>query len=83
MACGKAIVASSVGWGKEVAEDNVSGYLVHPSDTKKYAACILELLEDREKAAMLGKNARKRVAENFTTEIVAKKSLEVYSKVVQ
>ena len=80
MALQKPIVASNIGWAKEVIEDGVEGFLVHPKAHKKYAERILELLESPILQCAFGIAARKKVAIAFSTEIVARKSLLFYKK---
>ena len=46
MAMQKAIVASNIGWGKEVIIHEDSGLLAHPSNYQQFAGYILKLLSD-------------------------------------
>ncbi len=82
MAMTKAIVASNVGWAKEVIADGQEGYLVHPTDHSLYAKRILELLRDIEKRNQFGKAAREKVHTHFSAEKVARKSLEFYQSLL-
>lgn len=56
LAMGKPVVCTPVGGMRDVMEDNVTGLLVNPGDSRAMAAAILELLKDRQK--------RDRIAEN-------------------
>ena len=82
MAMEKAIVASNIGWAKEMIDDNISGFLVSPKDHDTYAERILNLLDDPIKSQMFGKNARKKVESDFNIDIVAEKSIQWYSEVI-
>ena len=42
MAMEKAIVATNIGWAKEMIKDGKEGFLVHPTQHKQFAECILE-----------------------------------------
>ena len=83
MALQKPIVASNIGWAKEVITDGVAGFLVHPKDHKRYAEQIIELLENPKMQADFGAAARKKVIDTFSMEIVAQQSLSFYKKVIQ
>jgi glycosyltransferase involved in cell wall biosynthesis len=83
MALQKPIVASNIGWAKEVIEDGVEGFLVHPKAHKKYADRILELLESHKLQTAFGFAARKKVALVFNTKTVAKQSLLFYQRLIK
>jgi glycosyltransferase involved in cell wall biosynthesis len=83
MALQKPIVASNIGWAKEVIEDGVEGFLVHPKDHKQYAERILELLESPELQENFGIAARKKVVFTFSTPIVALQSVLFYRKLIK
>ena len=67
MAAGRPIVATRVGGNVEMMEDEVSGLLVEPEDPEGLAKATLRLLEDRERAALMGRAAWQR-AEVFSWE---------------
>lgn len=81
MACGKAIVASNIGWSGECITNGLEGYLVHPKNHQEFANRIMELLSDEHKSIMFGKEARSRVIRDFDISVIAKKSLLFYEKV--
>lgn len=83
MALQKPIVASNVGWAKEVIEDGIEGFLVHPKDHKHYAERILELLGNSKLQDDFGVKARKKVALKFSIERVAEQSMLFYNKVIK
>ena len=82
MALQKPIVASNIGWAKEVIEDGVEGFLVHPKEHKQYAERILELLKSSELQERFGIAARKKVVLRFSTPLVAQQSLLFYKKLI-
>ena len=67
MAAGRPIVATRVGGNVEMMEDEVSGLLVEPEDPEGLAKAILRLLENRERAAVMGRVVWQR-AEVFSWE---------------
>ena len=78
MAMEKAVVASNIGWGKEIIEDGKSGFLVHPTDHLKFADSIIKFLNNKKLKHSLEINARKRVLSKFDSLIIAKKSIKYY-----
>ena len=82
MACGKAVIASNIGWANEIIENGVSGVLIHPVAHKEYADAIVDLLNDPNKRKHIGQNARERVKQLFSIQRVAKLSLDWYSEII-
>jgi len=83
MAVQKPIVASNIGWATEIIDDRVDGFLVHPKNHKEYANKISVLLNNPEMQKEFGLNARKKVVEKFSMEIVARQSLLFYKKLIE
>lgn len=83
MALRKAIVASNIGWAKEVIDDDLNGFLVNPKDHKMFAKKILELLNDSKKRENFGERARKKVEKRFSIDIVARQNVDYYRKVLE
>jgi glycosyltransferase involved in cell wall biosynthesis len=83
MAMQKAIVASDIGWAPEIIEDSVNGFLSHPKNHVFFADRILELLDNRDLRSQFGLEARKKVKEKFSIEVVAKQSAEFYQNVIK
>lgn len=81
MALKKAIVASDIGWAAEIIEDSVEGFLVHPKNHNLFADRILELLENQKLRNQFGIEARKKVVQKFSIEVVAKQSADFYKKI--
>jgi len=78
MAMGKAVVASSIGWAREIIEDGVSGSLVHPSDHARYAEAIVELMRDSDKRRGFEQKARENAEKLFSIKTVASTTLRWY-----
>lgn len=83
MALRKAIVASNIGWAKEVIDDDLNGFLVNPKDHKMFANKILKLLNDSKKREDFGERARKKVEKTFSIDIVARQNVDYYRKVLE
>ncbi len=82
MAMEKPIVASNVGWAKEVITDGDNGYLVDPKAHELYASRIIELIENTSKQKEFGKEARVKVVSTFSTLVVAKQSVAFYKTMI-
>jgi glycosyltransferase involved in cell wall biosynthesis len=65
MAMGKAMVTSRVGENLAYIQDGHSGLLTEPGDPGDLARALRAVLSDRNWAAELGRNARKRIWEKF------------------
>ena len=81
MAMQKAIVASDIGWATEVIDDSVDGFLSHPKNHNLFADRILELLDNQKLRNQFGLEARKKVSQKFSIEVIAKQSADFYQKI--
>ncbi len=77
-ACERPIVATDVPGCREVVVDGETGLLVPPNDPEALAAAVERLLDDPALGRRLGKNARRRVEENFSDQTINQQTLEVY-----
>ncbi len=59
------------------------GFHVNPNDPTDIAWGIVSSLEDPEKRRQLGLNGRKRVLKEFTWDEIAKKTIQVYSELLE
>ena len=81
MAAGKAIVASNIGWATECLENDKSGLLEHPSKHQSFADKIINILNDKELANKLGKNARTRVETYFSVQKIVEQNIQYYTSI--
>lgn len=81
MAMGKPIVTTDVGEVKRVVTDNKNALIVKP-EKEQVAKAILELIEDKELAQKLGKNAREMVLENYSIKKIAERTLNIYRELI-
>jgi len=82
MACGLSVIGSDVGGIKSLIQNGYNGLLVKPADSRDLAVAILELLQNPERARILGNNARVFIAKNFSLEKMISETEEVYKKCV-
>jgi len=83
MAMKKPIVAASIEGIMEILENDVSGLLVPPRDTKALAEAITYMLTHKDKALQMGSAASKIVTERFGVDIMVQKVEEVYEELLQ
>ncbi|WP_303921592.1 glycosyltransferase family 4 protein [Draconibacterium sediminis] len=76
MAMGKAIVSSDIEQQGEILEHQKDAILTKPGDVSSLAEGITQLLEDSLLRDTLGRNARKKVIENYTWEKHTRKILD-------
>ncbi len=83
MAMGKPVVGTCVNAIPEVIQHGVSGFVVPPRDGESLGIAILKLLEDKKERINFGKNGRSLVEKNFSLEQFAKKTEEVYLRLLE
>jgi glycosyltransferase involved in cell wall biosynthesis len=82
MAMGKALVTSNIGWANELMVNEETGFMVSPTNHKKYAKKINILLEDSKLNSKYGAQARKRIIENFSNKIIVEKNINFYQSIL-
>lgn len=82
MAMGKAIVASDIGWAKELIEDAKEGFLVHPTNHQEFADKILRLLENETQRIQFGIAAREKAVMKFSVPVVADQNIKFYRDLI-
>jgi glycosyltransferase involved in cell wall biosynthesis len=64
---GRAVIGSRVGGIPDLVRDDETGVIVEPEDAPALAEALVRVLADRELATTLGKAARERIAEQFSS----------------
>ena len=82
MALSRPVVASKTGGVPEVVDDGENGLLVEPGNPEAIAEAIESLIKQVGKAGQLGRNGRVRVSQNFTASTMAKKTANLYRRLV-
>ena len=79
----KPVVATAVGGIPEVVEDNITGKLVPPRNSKALAEAIIELLLDKAKREDMKKNiAQVSSKGKLSWDYIAKQTIEVYKRAI-
>ena len=79
---GRPVIATKVGGLAEDVKDGQTGYLVPPESPKELAAAITRLLDDPERLAQMGIEARKLSQTQHSWDAVAERILSVYNKLL-
>ncbi|MDP2924658.1 MAG: glycosyltransferase [Candidatus Omnitrophota bacterium] len=78
-ACAKPVVSTALPTGVPFANlDGVTGIIVPPRSSEKLAEAINKLLKDDKLREQLGLQAKKRVESQFTRQVMAQKTLDLY-----
>jgi len=83
MACRTPVIASAVGGLNELIVDGKTGILVKPGDPHKLAEAILKIASDTTLKEKLGSNGRRLVADQFTWNHAATRTLTLYQKLLR
>jgi glycosyltransferase involved in cell wall biosynthesis len=78
MACETAVVATNVGGIPTMIQDHRNGIIVPPKDPKRLAQAIQYLLDNQTTRKKFGKEGRRVVVEQFSSEAVAKRLVQMY-----
>jgi len=78
MACGRPVVATTVGCLPEVVQEGITGYLAPPKDAPALAAAIAKLLHDMDKTKSMGGSALSRAKRHFSMSRFIEKTIDVY-----
>lgn len=79
-ASGVPVIATKVGGVLDVIEDGIHGYLIPPNEPDKMSDAIIRVLDDYAQHKDMAELFRKRIEDNFTLELMAKKTVAVYQE---
>jgi glycosyltransferase involved in cell wall biosynthesis len=82
MAAGRAVVATDVGGAREAIVEGETGYVVPAGDDARMAERIVSLLEDEERARLMGARGREVVAEKFSCAALLERTLALYERLL-
>ncbi len=81
--CGVPVVATRAGGIPEIVIDKNTGLLIDKSDKTGLVDALTKILNDKKFAANLCSAGRNSVLQNYTIDIVAEQTLDVYRKVIR
>jgi glycosyltransferase involved in cell wall biosynthesis len=82
MAAGLPCVISRVGGNPEVVEEGRSGFIVEAEDHEQPADRLLRILRDPSQSHRMGERGRHIIQENYTTEVMVRKIVELYDELL-
>lgn len=82
MAAGTPVIVSNVGGLAEIIEDGITGLKVSPDNDEELAAALKKVLDDRNLADQLKRNAFQSLKERYSWPNIAQKTVEIYDMVV-
>lgn len=82
LACGTPVVAFDVGGLSDLLVHKENGWLASPYDPSDLAKGIHWILEDSTRCKELSKRARMRIEENYSPEVIGKKYLQMYERIL-
>ena len=82
MAVGKPAIGSNIEGIRHVIDDNVNGFLVEPGNVKQIAEKISFLMNNKSVAMKMGQNAKQKALSRWHPDIIAKKTYDVYKKIL-
>lgn len=80
--CGLPIVATDIAGCRGVVEEGVNGYLVPVKDSVELTAALLKLCGDAALRKAMGEKGRDIILQDFTSEIVIRKTMAVYESLL-
>ena len=83
MSCGLPVVVTVVGDARYLVRDGIDGYIVQPGNTDFFINKIDYLIRNPQKRIEMGKNARQRIEEHFSVQIMAEKYLSIYHSLIK
>ena len=83
MACGKAIIGSSVGGLPELVDDGETGYLVPPKDVTALSKALIDAARNPERIKRMGIKARQKAVNLLDHRTFASKVVDLYETVLK
>lgn len=82
MAAGKPVVATDVGGAREAIIEGETGYLVSKGDDQSMADRIIQLLNDPDKASLMGQNGKQIVQNKFSCDAQLQLTTALYERLL-
>jgi glycosyltransferase involved in cell wall biosynthesis len=80
MASGVVVIATNSGGATDIIKDGITGYIIPPSNSDRIVEAIFEIIRNPDKKRQMEIAAIDSVRKNFTAEIMANKTVDVYNK---
>lgn len=83
MAAGKIVISSDVGGISEMITDEIDGFLFNLNNSQKLFEVLSKIYNNYDLIKLIAKNAKERASNTYNCEIVAKKTLSFYEKLIK
>lgn len=83
MSMQKPVIFTSYGPGPETIDHGINGWLCEPKNPNSIADTVIKVFKSRDKFEEVGKNARKKVEQKFSPEIIYYQNINFYNRVIQ
>jgi glycosyltransferase involved in cell wall biosynthesis len=83
MANMKPVIATDGGGSKEIIIDGVTGYLIPKTNYEELVSKILYLIDNPNRATLMGEAGRKRIETGFTLDIMVNEYIKLFSQIVK
>lgn len=81
MAAGLPVIATDGGGTPEIIENDKSGFIVQPTDGDTAAKILRKLYEEENLREEIGNNAKTRIQEHFTLDVMTRKYIDFYNTI--
>ncbi|HUL45317.1 MAG TPA: glycosyltransferase family 4 protein [Bacteroidota bacterium] len=78
MACEKPVISSNIGSTPTLIAHDRDGILFPPANEHALADAVIRLLRDRDRRHLLGRQAREKVMQDFTLDIMVERTIDAY-----
>jgi glycosyltransferase involved in cell wall biosynthesis len=82
MRAGLPVIATNVGGVAEAVTDGVNGFVTEPGDVDQMRDRIQTLIQSKELLTSMGSQSRRRYEQDFKLDVMMRKTLRVYQKVL-
>jgi len=82
MSCQKPVIASNIGGILSVIDDGINGLLIPPGNVDELVKKTLSILENKDLAQKLAANAREKVVQEFSLEIMTEQTIKIFQSAI-
>ena len=83
MSLSKPVIANDAGGTKEIVCHNINGYLITTQTVDEIHRMVVELIDDKGKRYLFGKEGRKKIEREFSLESMGEAFIEVYRGAIE
>ena len=80
---GISIITSDCGGAEMMIDSEKNGMVINSFDEKEWGECIIKLLANSQLRKKIGKNATKKIIEEYTWDKLGEKFISVYQNIIE